>query len=168
MQNGGKITDAAQAFTNSEEYKVQSLYKELLNRQGDEAGIAYWTKLVQNGTNISDVSNGIKQSEEYKKLHAFADGINYVPEDMDARIHEGERILPKADNRELMSALRSPASNNDVLARELRELRREVVELRLSNTAENTAIQRDGAVVATKMKRWDGVNGLRLSEDTTV
>lgn len=36
---------------------------------------------------------------------ALADGTNVVPVDMNARIHEGERIIPKADNRKLIQIL---------------------------------------------------------------
>jgi TP901 family phage tail tape measure protein len=45
----------------------------------------------------------------------FAAGSNYVPNDMLAMVHEGERILPKADNAELMSTLdRSAALGSTV------------------------------------------------------
>jgi hypothetical protein len=36
---------------------------------------------------------------------SFDVGTNYVPNDMLAQIHEGERIVPKADNRDLMAAV---------------------------------------------------------------
>lgn len=41
----------------------------------------------------------------YAPLAAFDVGTNYVPKTGIAMIHEGERIIPKADNRQLMSAL---------------------------------------------------------------
>ena len=69
-------------------------------------------------------------SAEYQKLHSFDVGTNYLPSDMLAQVHEGERIIPAADNRELMARLSSPTSNNDALAAEVRELRRENREMR--------------------------------------
>lgn len=39
------------------------------------------------------------------KLPAFDIGTNYVPFDMPAIVHAGERIVPAADNRRLMAAL---------------------------------------------------------------
>lgn len=41
----------------------------------------------------------------YSGLLAFDKGTNYVPSDMKAQIHEGERIVPKADNERLMRAV---------------------------------------------------------------
>lgn len=41
----------------------------------------------------------------YLPLTQFAVGTNYVPNDMIAQIHAGERIIPAADNRALMAAL---------------------------------------------------------------
>lgn len=50
-------------------------------------------------------------------LGAFAQGTNEVPDDMVAQIHAGERIIPAADNRALMSAIsndnRSSSSTGD-------------------------------------------------------
>ena len=60
----------------------------------------------------------------------FAKGSNYLPSDMLAQVHEGERIMPAADNRELMQRLQSPQQNNDELVAELRALRSEVQGLR--------------------------------------
>lgn len=70
----------------------------------------------------------------------FAVGTNYVPYDMRAQIHQGERIIPAADNRELMAVLRNPAAGNDVLVAEVRALRQELAGLRSSSeaTASNT------------------------------
>jgi len=65
----------------------------------------------------------------------FAIGTNYVPHDMTARIHEGERIIPAADNSELMRRLSNPSENNAALLAELKALRAEVVQLRAETRA---------------------------------
>jgi hypothetical protein len=63
-------------------------------------------------------------------LPAFAQGTNFVPEDMLAQIHQGERIIPAADNAQLMTSLNSRDETNRVLVSEIRNLRSEVKQLR--------------------------------------
>lgn len=41
----------------------------------------------------------------FENLASFDKGTNYVPADMVAQIHEGERVIPKADNAALMAAV---------------------------------------------------------------
>ncbi len=60
-------------------------------------------------------------------LPAFAQGTNYVPYDMPAYIHEGERIFPKADNEELMKSVKG--NNNAELIAEIRTLNNKVASL---------------------------------------
>lgn len=43
-------------------------------------------------------------------FNSFEVGTNYVPTDMKAQIHEGERIVPKADNQRLMEAVEGGGS----------------------------------------------------------
>ncbi|MGC1300934.1 MAG: phage tail length tape measure family protein [Caulobacteraceae bacterium] len=50
----------------------------------------------------------------FGSLGAFAQGTNVVPHDMVAQIHAGERIIPAADNRQLMAALGAHGGANGV------------------------------------------------------
>lgn len=67
---------------------------------------------------------------------AYAAGSAFIPRDTLALVHEGERIIPAADNRALIAAM----SGDSGMASELRALRAEVALLRQSNSAENSAI----------------------------
>ena len=88
----------------------------------------------------------------YESLPSMAVGTNYLPSDMVIQAHEGERVIPKADNRELMSRLRDPGAANEALVAEIRALRSEVSSLRsqLGNIESNT---RTVAIISDK---WDG------------
>jgi len=61
----------------------------------------------------TEIAAEIKKSDEYKKLRPFAIGTNFVPNDMPALIHQGERIILAADNRALMARLAGPQGNCD-------------------------------------------------------
>ncbi|HEV2612544.1 MAG TPA: hypothetical protein VGU61_19940 [Noviherbaspirillum sp.] len=50
-------------------------------------------------------------------LPGFAVGTNYLPQDMALYAHEGERIVPAADNRAIIAALRGNSGNDKVEAR---------------------------------------------------
>ncbi len=77
-----------------------------------------------------------------KALRGFATGTNYVPQDMTARIHEGEAIIPKAYNR-------NNDSTNAALVNAIGSLQKEVVQLRKDNLAQLTAI----ALTNNKMEK---------------
>ena len=73
------------------------------------------------------------------KLPGFAVGTNFLPSDMPIIAHEGERIVPAADNRALMAAINRPAQDKAGAARDQRAaadmegLRAEVRSIALSS-----------------------------------
>lgn len=80
-------------------------------------------------------------------INSFAIGTNYVESDRWAMIHQGERVMPAADNRELLMRMSEPRdSSNDELIFEVKKLREEVVMLRaetratVSNTSKTAKI----------------------------
>jgi tape measure domain-containing protein len=155
---GTSTSSIVSAITGSAEAKnraaISQLYKDLLGRDADAGGLSFY---ASNGSSLADVASAIKSSDEYKKLHPFAIGTNYVPEDMPAFIHAGERIIPAGDNRELMRRLSSPSENSAALVAELRALRAEVQALREDNSAENLAIAKGTQATADHLD--SAVNG---------
>ncbi|WP_312487772.1 DUF4214 domain-containing protein [Massilia timonae] len=143
---GGVPTEViVDAIANSPEAQIQKLYKDVLGRAADAAGLNYWMDRLNGGISLGAIRDTFEDSDEAKKkLRGFAIGTNYVPVDMPAMIHQGERIIPAADNRELMRRLSSPEQGGAVLAAEIRLLRTEVARLqaeisRGADAAERTA-----------------------------
>lgn len=64
----------------------------------------YWQTIQQ----MQDA--GLHPTEDDSSIPGFSVGTNSVPDDMLANIHKGERIIPAADNAELMRRLKD---NND-------------------------------------------------------
>ena len=114
VASGQSVGSVVNAIQNSNEAKVQELYSSVLGRTGETAGVQYWTNLLNNGMSVDEAKADFLNSAEYKSLHpSFAVGTNMVPHDMLANIHEGERIIPAADNAELMARLKNPQSNGE-------------------------------------------------------
>lgn len=101
------------------------------------------------GVTAAQPAGPVYQAPGQVFLPGFASGSNEIPHDMTARIHKGERIIPAADNRELMRRLSDPGAANDALAAEIRELRAEL-------RAAHLAIARNTSKTAKILDTWDG------------
>ena len=86
---------------------------------------------------------------------SFARGVNYVPNNMVANVHKGERIMPAADNTLLMETLRSPKANNDVLVQAVKDLQAEVASLRAEAEARDMALIIAAQKTAKIQFKWD-------------
>lgn len=72
-------------------------------------------------------------------IQSFAVGSNFIPNDMTAQIHRGERIIPAADNFRLMSKLTNTDEYTRQMVEEIRKLNAKIT------TLEQTVAQ--GAVI---------------------
>lgn len=80
------------------------------------------------------------------KLPSFDVGTNIVPRDMTANIHAGERIIPAADNKELMQRLESPVTADN-----------SGIEQRLSTLEKvMTAVAKASVSMERRFRKWDG------------
>lgn len=128
--NGSSAGNIADAIKNSAEAQLRGMYESLLGREVDGAGLSYYMGLVKSGASLDNIQQDLMNSPEYlKKLRGFAVGTNYVPQTMPALIHEGERIIPAADNRALMAALTQRGQPDQALIERVEALQVQVEKL---------------------------------------
>ncbi|KQV50061.1 DUF4214 domain-containing protein [Massilia sp. Root335] len=162
---GVSPTDIQNAIANSPEATIRGMYETMLGGRDPKADeLNYWLTQMKNGVSPGDIGNAIANSAEAKTLHPFAVGTNFIPEDMPAMVHKGERIIPAADNRELMDRLSNPSSNNDALLAEIKALRVEVQAFRQANSAENQAIAKNTMSTSDTLERVTAGGGPMLVE----
>ncbi|WP_123067598.1 DUF4214 domain-containing protein [Massilia aurea] len=169
---GGTSTDTiVDGIKNSAEARIQKLYKEVFGRPADAGGLNYWIDRLNAGVSLDTIRQAFAESDEAKnKLSSLAVGTNHVPADMPVMIHEGERVIPAADNRELMRRLSSPDSDS-ALAVAVERLTEAVerqarttgaLEAAFDQTQRNTRRMADGLEVVT-----DGFNAIRTKQEVT-
>jgi hypothetical protein len=90
-------------------------------------------------------------------LPGFAAGTNYLPYDMAINAHEGERIMPAADNRLLMATLQNPQANNAVLVAAIEAQRKDNAEMAKRLDAALYAIAKYTQATANSLD--DSING---------
>ena len=94
MDNGSTLASVAQGFVNSQEFKdvyganptnaqlVAKFYENVLRRPGEQAGIDFWTSVLDGGhATVADVLMGFSEGFENKAalVGVTANGIAYTP-----------------------------------------------------------------------------------------
>lgn len=65
-------------------------------------------------TESSKMSSGRGGGFSGNRQGSYASGLNYVPRDMDVRVHEGESIWTKQETNELIEALKNKGTSGDI------------------------------------------------------
>jgi hypothetical protein len=112
-------------------------------------------RIIGNATNLSDSGAGGWSSWGGP---SFAVGTNFVPDDMLAQVHRGERIIPAADNAELMASIGNRNRTNEVLAQEIKKLNQEIKVLQKAVV--------DGAVINAQATDRNTVEISKTVKDT--
>lgn len=76
----------------------------------DNQVLGVFEEFERQGLNTDDAIRSTAESFGLPSPRSFAVGTNVVPFDMNANIHKGERIIPAADNRQLMNTSNDTAN----------------------------------------------------------
>lgn len=101
-----------------------------------------------------------EQKQAWLKKGSFAVGTNFVPYDMTANIHQGERIIPAADNRALIAAVQG-GGNSLQLAEVVAELRSVKEELQAIKASASISAEQNRKAADVLNQVTDGGNGMR-------
>jgi hypothetical protein len=127
--NTGIVSGANGSTENTLNYmraveRGEATAKELRRIYVDDWGIDSGGMARITGMSKADVLSWFKRWDP--TLPAFATGTDFVPEDMIAQIHQGERIIPAADNAELMANIGDRNRTNEVLVSEIKKLNQKI------------------------------------------
>jgi hypothetical protein len=127
-------------------YSAGGVFDQTYGRSGELSGISVQLESARTAVRAL---GGVPQ---------FSAGTNYLPSDMLAQVHAGERIVPAADNRELMQRLQNPQANNEALIAEIRALRQEVEGLRAEARATASNTGKTAKLISRAMPDGDALN----------
>lgn len=141
--------------TASTAQQLADIYQNNLGRAPDDSGFKFYLDNILAGkTTLADVNNSMKTSAEYLALQAIknapklAVGTDYVPRDMMAMLHEGEAVVPAADNAAIKKALADKSESTEVQG-----LRQEISDLKqimISNGVATVQAIKEGTKVLKK------------------
>jgi len=145
-------------FADSAQY--QSDFNDLRSRISGSVGVLETEKSVADlqlselqtaNTYLKDIKDTSKSTSELLaayvaaggiKLTGYAVGTSYVPRDMTAEIHQGERIIPAVDNVTLTRSVVNNSATTQELVNQITELTKQVEEL--------AAVVANGAILNAK------------------
>lgn len=138
---------------------IADLYKELLGRPADSAGLDYWKNAVAGGMSLAEVRKLIMESSEYSRIPGFANGGDFMggvrlvgERGPELEFTGASRIV---SHEQLMRRLSTPSNGDAVLAAEIKALREENAGMRkdlnaalyaIAKNTLNTADHLDAAV----------------------
>lgn len=141
-------TDITLSFLASLQEAYNRSYNDALNTLGQQAS---YTGTQYTGSNAS-YYGGDAISNLLKSTNSFAVGTNYVPNDMFAEIHKGERIIPEADNLKLIGLLEQATTGSSSYVQsseDIRAMKAELAALR-AEAAKNAALIANAIVVSSE------------------
>jgi hypothetical protein len=114
----------------------------------DQGGLDFWTNALNSGTSQADLTAAFYSSAEEVarnnpeylalmesvgyQMQSYGSGTDYLPFDQVAQVHEGERIVPKADNVKLFQMIegyKSGSDTNQQLIQEIQKLNQKIENL---------------------------------------
>lgn len=117
--------------------RITQLYNELVGRNPDPGGAAFWTEHLNNGATIDQIRAAMMASDEYKALHGFSSGgyTGFAPVNQVMGLVHGQEFVAHAEatrrwrpQLEAMNAGSYTEKSNDLVA-EVKQLRSDVQRL---------------------------------------
>lgn len=136
---------------------IKSLYKSILGREPDAAGLEYWSMQAKKGMSSLEIAKLMFSSAEYQGIDgSHASGLDDVPKDNYlAKLHRGEKVLTASDAK----SYREDMSMKEVI--------QALNDMKEDNSAENQAMNSQ-LVLMRKIFQNITPNGTSLNVNTVV
>ena len=149
--------------------QIKEMYQEILHRQADEGGLAFFLNNYQSGkATMDDIRSALKNSTEAKNLlinGSHASGLDYVPFDgYVAELHRGERVLTATEARRTDKA--AMASTASFSSEERAQMAAEIAELRKAQERTIEAVQQAAQAMVRAMGATSDDNAEKIVKGT--